>query len=79
MTRPESSLICACCLASRICNEPCHMLTPCLNCSRRGNNCLMNLSSGRCSACAGRNVKCDLIVSQPEWDRLNRDKEKLRY
>ncbi|KAF2175520.1 hypothetical protein K469DRAFT_764861 [Zopfia rhizophila CBS 207.26] len=53
------------------------MLTPCSNCSRRGDNCLVNLSSSHCSACNNRNVKCDLIVSQPEWDHLNRDKEKL--
>ncbi|KAF2182409.1 hypothetical protein K469DRAFT_232918 [Zopfia rhizophila CBS 207.26] len=47
------------------------MPTPCLNCSRRGNDCLVNLSSSRCSACAGRNVKCDLIVSQPKINALS--------
>ncbi|KAF2176719.1 hypothetical protein K469DRAFT_812682 [Zopfia rhizophila CBS 207.26] len=78
MTRPESSLIRARRLASRIRNEPRHMPTPCSNCSRRDDDCLVNLSSGRCSACNDRNVKCDLIVSQPEWDRLDRDKAKLR-
>ncbi|KAF2192377.1 hypothetical protein K469DRAFT_310548 [Zopfia rhizophila CBS 207.26] len=79
MTRPESSLIRARRLASRIRSEPRHMPTPCSNCSRRGDDCLVNLSSGRCSACASRNVKCDLVVSQPEWDRIDRDKEKLRH
>ncbi|KAF2174784.1 hypothetical protein K469DRAFT_101304 [Zopfia rhizophila CBS 207.26] len=78
MTRPESSLIRARRLASRIRAAPHHMPTPCSNCSRRGDDCLVNLSSGRCSACNDRNAKCDLVVSQPEWDRIDCDKEKLR-
>ncbi|KAF2177319.1 hypothetical protein K469DRAFT_809518 [Zopfia rhizophila CBS 207.26] len=78
MTRPESSLIHARCLASRIRNEPCHMPLPCSHCRDNGRHCLVYLSSRRCSECIDRNVKCDLVMTQPEWNRLDRDKECLR-
>ncbi|KAF2189125.1 hypothetical protein K469DRAFT_701677 [Zopfia rhizophila CBS 207.26] len=54
------------------------MPTPCSNCSRRGDNCLMNLSSGRCSACAGRNVKCDLVLDSLEDQRSELRARELR-
>ncbi|KAF2181550.1 hypothetical protein K469DRAFT_792018 [Zopfia rhizophila CBS 207.26] len=78
MTRPESSLIRAYRLASRIHNEPYHMPSPCSRCRDNGRCCLVHLSSGRCSECIDRNTKCDLVVTQPEWNRLDRDKERLR-
>ncbi|KAF2182981.1 hypothetical protein K469DRAFT_217855 [Zopfia rhizophila CBS 207.26] len=66
MTRPESSLIRARRLASRIRNEPRHMPSPCTRCRDNGRQCLVNLSSRRCSECISRSIKCDLVVSPPE-------------
>ncbi|KAF2192699.1 hypothetical protein K469DRAFT_317348 [Zopfia rhizophila CBS 207.26] len=77
MTRPESSLIRARRLASRICNEPRHMPSPCSRCRDNGRRCLVHPALGRCSECINRSVKCDLVVTQPEWNQLDRDKKKL--
>ena len=53
------------------------MPTPCSNCKRRGDNCIVHLVSSRCAAYNNRNVKCDLVVTEEEWNRLDRDKTKL--
>ncbi|KAF2180989.1 hypothetical protein K469DRAFT_437765, partial [Zopfia rhizophila CBS 207.26] len=52
--------------------------SPCSRCHDNDRRCLVNLVSGRCSECIDRNVKCDLVVTQPEWNRLDRDKERLQ-
>ncbi|KAF2179119.1 hypothetical protein K469DRAFT_322608 [Zopfia rhizophila CBS 207.26] len=54
------------------------MPSPCSRCRDNGRRCLVHLASRRCSECIDRNVKCDLVVTQPEWNRLDRDKERLQ-
>ncbi|KAF2182899.1 hypothetical protein K469DRAFT_222365 [Zopfia rhizophila CBS 207.26] len=54
------------------------MPSPCSRCRDNDLQCLVNPASGRCSECVDRNVKCDLVVTQPEWNRLDRDKKKLQ-
>ncbi|KAF2188444.1 hypothetical protein K469DRAFT_767244 [Zopfia rhizophila CBS 207.26] len=78
MTRPESSLIRARRLASRIRNEPRYMPSPCSRCRNNGRRCLVHPTSGCCSECINHSIKCNLVVTQPEWNWLDRDKKKLQ-
>ncbi|KAF2176122.1 hypothetical protein K469DRAFT_510450, partial [Zopfia rhizophila CBS 207.26] len=66
--------------ASRIRNEPRHMPSPCSRCRDNGRQCLVRLSSGRCSECINRNTKCDLILEKTQDNLLNhcRREEELR-
>ncbi|KAF2179910.1 hypothetical protein K469DRAFT_797885, partial [Zopfia rhizophila CBS 207.26] len=75
----ESSLIRARHLAKRVRENIRQMPSPCSRCRDNGRRYLVHLSSGRCSECINRNVKCDLVVTQPEWNRLDHDKERLYH
>ena len=39
--------------------------------------CQVSLISGRCSECAGRGSKCDLVVTAKDWEKLDADKARL--
>ncbi|KAF2194025.1 hypothetical protein K469DRAFT_189806 [Zopfia rhizophila CBS 207.26] len=54
------------------------MPSPCSRCRDNSRHCLVHPTSGRCSECIDYSVKCDLVVTQPKWNRLNRDKKKLQ-
>ena len=54
------------------------MVKPCSTCSKRGRVCKVHIRSGRCSECLRRGQRCDLRVTQSEWDRLKKERVKLR-
>ncbi|KAF2835575.1 hypothetical protein M501DRAFT_999059 [Patellaria atrata CBS 101060] len=54
------------------------MPTPCSTCRRQSRTCRLDLSSGFCSKCVARGSKCDLMVTQKDWDKLNASRSELR-
>jgi len=59
-------------LADRVERAFNEMPSPCSRCSSRGLKCLVDLSSGRCSECIRSGRKCDLVVTDSDWDSLHR-------
>ncbi|KAF2834075.1 hypothetical protein M501DRAFT_1004142 [Patellaria atrata CBS 101060] len=54
------------------------MPTPCSSCRRSSRSCIVDIPSGFCSECLARGTKCDLVVTQKDWDKLDALKAKLR-
>ncbi|KAG9647876.1 hypothetical protein KCU64_g10001, partial [Aureobasidium melanogenum] len=54
------------------------MVKPCATCSKHGRVCRVHVRSGKCSECLRRNQRCDIRVSQSEWDRLKQERKRLR-
>ena len=65
-------------LAGRVSFRSHLMPTPCSNCRRSKRDCKIDTSSGRCSACLSRNSKCDLVVSEKDWEKLDAEKSRLQ-
>jgi hypothetical protein len=53
------------------------MPTPCSRCRRRGQQCFVDVRSGRCKSCNDDKKKCDLRVTFKEFERLAKAREKL--
>jgi len=56
------------------------MPTPCSNCrtAKPARSCRVSLASGRCSECISRNVKCDLVVTEKDWQKVDDKESQLR-
>lgn len=54
------------------------MVKPCATCAKHGRVCRVHVRSGKCSECLRRNQRCDIRVSQSEWDRLKQERKRLR-
>lgn len=54
------------------------MVKPCQTCEKRGRVCKVHIRSGKCSECLRRGQRCDLRVTQSEWDRLKNERLKIR-
>lgn len=54
------------------------MVKACSTCVLHSRVCKVHIRSGKCSECLRRGQRCDLRVSQSEWERLKAEKEKLR-
>lgn len=71
-------------LARRVALSPYVMTLPCSNCRnfrpKSGDPpriCKIDLSSSRCSECLAHNSKCDLVVTDKDWSKLDESKRKL--
>ncbi len=64
-------------LADRVRKRNHKMSSPCGACRRAGAKCLVDVSSGYCARCLERHLKCDLVVTEADWDRLERAREKV--
>ena len=53
------------------------MPTPCKQCKRLGRQCRIDLRSGRCVDCVQLKQKCDLVVTQAEFQQLRRIRKNL--
>ena len=65
-------------LAEYIESEGTTMVTPCATCSRHGRVSRVHVRSGKCNECLRRNQRCDIRVSQSEWNRLEQERKRLR-
>jgi hypothetical protein len=65
-------------LADYIESEGTIMVKSCATCSKHGRVCRVYVRSGKCSECLRRNQRCDIRVSQSEWDRLKQERKRLR-
>lgn len=54
------------------------MVKKCSTCEKHKRVCKVNLRSGRCNQCLHRNQRCDVKVTQSEFEYLKREKERLR-
>lgn len=56
------------------------MPTPCSRCrtSRPPKECKVSLASGRCLSCISSGAKCDLVVTEKDWEKVERQEEDLR-
>jgi len=54
------------------------MVKSCSTCQRHKRVCKVHLRSGKCSECLHHGQRCDVRVTQSEWDRLKADKARLR-
>lgn len=54
------------------------MVKPCATCAKHNRVCRVHVRSGKCSECLRRNQRCDIRVSQSEWDRLKQERKQLR-
>ncbi|KAF2842569.1 hypothetical protein M501DRAFT_998914 [Patellaria atrata CBS 101060] len=54
------------------------MPTPCSACRRSSRSCIVDIPSGFCSECLARGTKCDLVVTQKDWDKLDVLKARTR-
>ncbi|KAF2834072.1 hypothetical protein M501DRAFT_1004844 [Patellaria atrata CBS 101060] len=54
------------------------MPTPCSACRRFSRSCIVDIPSGFCSECLARGSKCDLVVTQKDWDKLDALKARTR-
>lgn len=54
------------------------MVKPCATCAKHGRVCRVHVKSGKCSECLRRNQRCDIRVTQSEWDRLKQERKRLR-
>lgn len=55
-----------------------NMVKPCSTCKANKRSCKVHIRSGKCSECIRRGQRCDLQVTQSEWERLKKEKSKLR-
>ena len=76
--RPESSTVRRHKLASFIDSFGTAMVKPCSTCAKHHRLCKVHVRSGKCSECLRRGQRCDLKVTQSEWDRLKSEKLKLK-
>jgi len=55
------------------------MPTPCSSCVKHGRLCVLDVVSGRCSECIGRNIQssCNLVVSDAEFRKNSLARKKL--
>lgn len=54
------------------------MVKPCATCKKHKRVCKVHVRSGKCSECLRRGQRCDLQVTQSEWERLKAERVKLR-
>jgi hypothetical protein len=54
------------------------MPTPCARCKHLSLSCRIDLRSGRCSGCTRLGKKCDLLVTKVEFERLRKQKLRLK-
>jgi len=52
------------------------MPVPCSKCRERKEACLVDLETGCCSMCSLRRIKCDVVSSNEDWDRLHTKRAK---
>ena len=55
-----------------------NMVKKCATCEKHGWVCKVHIRSGKCSECLRRGQRCDVRVTQLEFQRLLSEKEKLR-
>lgn len=54
------------------------MVKSCSTCRKHKRVCKVHTRSGKCSECLRRGQRCDVRVTQSEWERLKAEKTKLR-
>jgi hypothetical protein len=54
------------------------MVTKCLNCASHGRICKVHVRSGKCGECLRRGAHCNVRVTESEFKRLVKEKDKLR-
>ncbi len=64
-------------LADWVCKRNHKMALSCGACRRAGAKCLVDVSSGYCARCLERHLKCNLVVTEADWERLERAREKV--
>ncbi len=53
-------------------------MRPCNHCSNRSVECRVGTGSDRCVECVRLGRKCDLAVSEAEWERVRKERARLR-
>ena len=53
------------------------MVRPCGACVANKRVCRVHVRSGRCAECVRRGVKCNIRVTESEWDRLKKERDSL--
>lgn len=77
-SQPESSTTRRHKLADFISSNGEIMVKPCASCAKNKRVCKVHVRSGKCSECLRRGQRCNLQVTQSEWERLKNEKERLR-
>lgn len=54
------------------------MVKSCSTCAKHNRSCRVHARSGKCSECLRRGQRCDIKVTQSEWERLKSEKARLR-
>ena len=55
------------------------MVRKCSQCRQSGRVCKVHIRSGKCASCVRRNIsECDVRVTENEFSRLRRERERLR-
>ncbi|KAI9881990.1 MAG: hypothetical protein M1823_006292 [Watsoniomyces obsoletus] len=75
---PKRSTLRRSTLADKVRKRNHKMPTPCGFCRRASEKCLVDVSSGPCARCISMGIKCDLIVSEADWKRVEQEREKLK-
>lgn len=64
-------------LADRVRKRDHRMPSPCGACRRASKKCLVDALSGYCARCLEKHLKCDLVVTEADWGRLDQACEKV--
>ena len=47
-------------------------------CEEKNLRCFVDTATGRCASCISVKAKCSLLVSEEEWERVQREKQEKR-
>jgi len=78
VSKPSSSAVKRRRLSEKLRHNDSPVMRPCNHCSNRSVECRVGTGSDRCVECVRLGRKCDLAVSEAEWERVRKERARLR-